>query len=407
MAIGLILLLTVVVPPFGILTYGTSMASGVLVVSGLHIFLFVVLCVITRQFQSQRADILLITMVVGVVVTHGAVSWLINDGFYFDRFWKTCLFLGFFLLAASFFTVLAQRMSDLQADFAVKLVFYALLLFSLIEILHLSPFSPGGMSPHVLLYSEPSHFALNFLPFLLYMTVTASPRMKLSLVLIGYVIAFFLQGMTLAVGIVFIAAMALSLRQFLLFVTIASLSLLFLDIDINYYTSRLAISFDSENMSALVFLSGWERAYILLKNTLGFGTGFQQFGIIGSRGEAIFFVEKIAGTDANLLDGGTVGAKFVSEFGLFGVMMLFAYLICFAKNAKWLHEVSVSKIAPRDCKSIFFSSCFVMYCIDIIVRGTGFFSSSGFLFIASLVWITQSKNRNSGSLFGQCRKIYA
>ncbi len=389
MAIGLILLLTVVVPPFGILTYGKSMASGVLVVSGLHIFLFVVLCVIARQSQRQRASILLIATVVGVVVTYGAVSRLINDGFDFDRFWKSCLFLSIYLLAASFFTLLAQRVSNFQVDFAAKLVFYALVLSGLVEVLHLSPFSPGGIGPHVLLFSEVSHFALSFLPFLLYMTVTASPRMKLPLVLLGYTIALRLQNLTLVAGITLVAALAFPLRRFLLFATIALLSLLFADVNVDYYSSRMYISIDSDNLSALVLLSGWERAYLNFKDTLGLGVGFQQFGVIGSLGEAMFFIEKITGTESNLLDGGTISSKFVGEFGLWGVMMLLAYLIWFAKSARWLHEVSMSEVASRDCRRIFFLSCFVMYCIDLFIRGTGYFSSSGFLFIASLMWLAE------------------
>lgn len=390
MAIGLILLLTVMVPPFGILTYGTSsMASGVLVVSGLHIFLFVVLCVIARQSQSQRASILLIATVVGVVVIHGAVSRLINDGFDFDRFWKSCLFLSIVLLGAFFFVLLAQRVTNNQADFVVKLVFCALVLSSLVEILHLSPFSEDGVGPHVFLFSEPSHFALSFLPFLLYEAVTTSPRMKLPLLLMSYAIALRLQNLTLVAGITLVAALAFPLRRFLLFATIVLISLLFVDVNLDYYSSRVDLSIDSDNLSALVIVSGWERAYLNFKDTLGLGVGFQQFGLIGSRGEAMFRIVKKAGIESNLLDGGTIGSKFIGEFGLWGVMMLLAYLFCFAKSARWLHEVSVSKIASRDCKSIFFSSCFIMYCIDCFIRGAGYFTSSGFLFIASLMWLVE------------------
>lgn len=90
--------------------------------------------------------------------------------------------------------------------------------------------------------------------------------------------------------------------------------------------------------------------------------------------------------DLNLLDGGSVATKFIGEFGLLGVAMLLAYLFYFAKSARWLHEISMSEVAPRDCKRVFFLSCFVMYCIDLFVRGTGYFSSSGFFFVASLMW---------------------
>jgi len=393
MAIGLILLLTVVVPPFGILTYGTSsMAAGVLLVSGLHIFLFVALCVITRQSQRLGAGAILIPAVLGVVMTHGAIGFMINDEFDFARFLQSYLFLLFFLLGAFFFALLAQRVPNFQADFAAKFVFYALVLLSLVEILQLSPFSPGGIGPHVFLFSETSHFALSFLPFFLYMTVTASPRMKLPLVLLGYAIALILQNLTFVVGIALVAVLVNPLKRFLLLVPIAALPFLFTNRNLDYYSSRLALSIDSDNLSTLVFLSGLERAYLNFNDTLGLGVGFQQFGIIGSRGEAIEIVAKLAGTDSNLLDGGMVASKFIGELGFLGVTMLLAYLVYFAKSARWLHEVSMSEVAPRDCRRIFFLSCFVMYCIDLFIKGTGYFSSSGYLFITSLMWIRQSGN---------------
>ncbi len=398
-AIGLILLSTVVLPPFGILTFGTSsMAAGVLLVSGLHIFLFVALCVIPRQSQRQSSSVLLIAAVLVAVMTHGAIGFMINDDFDFARFLQSYLFLIFFLLGAFFFALLAQRVPNFQADFAAKLVFYALVLSSLVEILHLSPFSPGGIGPHVFLYSETSHFALSFLPFLLYMTVTASPRMKLPLVLLGYAIALILQNLTFVVGVALVAVLVNSLKRFLLLVPIAALPFLFTNINLDYYSSRFDLSIDSNNLSTLVFLSGLERAYLNFKDTLGLGVGFQQFGIIGSRGEAMEFVAKLVGTDSNLLDGGMVAPKFIGELGFLGVTMLLAYLVYFAKSARWLHEFSMSEVAPRDCRRIFFLSCFVMYCIDLFIRGTGYFSSSGFLFIASLMWIWQSGNRNSDGL---------
>jgi hypothetical protein len=376
------------------------MAAGVLLISGLHIFLFVALCVIPWQSQRLGAGAILIPAVLGVVMIHGAIGFMINGEFDFARFLQSYLFLIFFLLGAFFFALLAQRVSNFQADFAAKLVFYALVLSGLVEILHLSPFSHGKIGKHVFLFSEPSHFALSFLPFLLYEVVTTSPKMKLPLLLLSYAITLRLENLTLVVGITLVAALAFPLRRFLLFATITLLLLLFADLNLDYYSSRVLISIDSGNMSALVLLSGWERAYLNFKDTFCLGVGFQQFGIIGNRGEAMEFIVRKMGTDMNLLDGGTIGSKFVGEFGLCGVMMLLAYLICFAKSARWLHEVSMSEVAPRDCKRIFFLSCFVMYCIDLFIRGTGYFSPSGFLLIASLVWIKESKNRNSGSLFG-------
>jgi hypothetical protein len=165
--------------------------------------------------------------------------------------------------------------------------------------------------------------------------------------------------------------------------------------NIDYYSLRINLSSDNKNLSTLVYLSGWERAYLNFEDTFGLGVGFQQFGIIGSRGEIMETVEELGAEDLNLLDGGAVAPKFIGEFGLLGVIMLLVYLVYFARNAKWLREVSFSEIPPRECRKVFFLSCFVMYCIDLFVRGTGYFSSSGFLFIASLMWIILVKSVNN------------
>lgn len=143
-------------------------------------------------------------------------------------------------------------------------------------------------------------------------------------------------------------------------------------------------------MSTLVYLSGWERAYLNFNDTFGLGVGFQQFGIVGSPGEMMESLGALGAENLNLLDGGAVAPKFIGEFGLLGVAMLLVYLVYFAKSARWLRKVSMGEVALQARPRVFFLSCFVMYCIDLFVRGTGYFSSSGFLFVASLIWLFYS-----------------
>ena len=407
LATGLVLLLTVVLPPLGHLAFGTSsMAVGVFFVSGLYIFMYIVSCAIHRQSQNLKASVFLVSVVLGVVIAHDVISFLLNDDFDYYRFWQTYLLLIFFLFGATFFVLLSHRLSDFHADYAVKLVFYVLLLSGVAGILNFSPFVPEAGGRSVLFFSEPSHFALSFLPFLLYMTVTANEKMKLLLILVGYATGLLLQNMTMVVGVILISVLVVPIKTFLLLTPVALLPFYFTDMNIGYYSSRLVLSIHSQNLSAMVHLSGLERAYLNFKETLGLGVGFQQFGIIGSRGEAMYFVEKLAGMESNLLDGGTMVSKFVGEFGFLGVIMLLVYLVYFVKIAIWLNKVSVSNMASHYYKGIFFLSCFIMYCMDLFVRGTGYFSPTGFLFVTSLIWIKRSKSPNSGDSFGQCRRIY-
>ena len=134
-------------------------------------------------------------------------------------------------------------------------------------------------------------------------------------------------------------------------------------------------------------MNGWERAYLNLKDSYGIGVGFQQLGFVGSEGELLEVLGELDMENLNLLDGSFVASKFISEFGILAVVALLVYLVYFARNVRWLHEVSMNGGETVDCRKVFFLACFVMFFIDLFLRGTGYFSSSGFLFIASLVWI--------------------
>lgn len=392
-AIGLILLSTVVLPSLVRMVFHTSsMAEGVAFILGLHISLFVVLNSIRRQSKSNGLGVaIFIFIVMGIVMTQSAISYLIHDDFDFGRFEKTYLFLLIFLFGAFSFASLAQKVPNSEAAYSVKLVFYVLLLSCISVILHLQPFSSAGGKP-VFFFNEPSHFALSFLPFLLYMVVTSSPRKKLLLVLLGYSTALLLENLTLIVGCTIVAALTTPLRRLLFIAPFAVILIFFSAANLDYYSSRVSISGYSQNASTLVFLSGWERAYLNFEETFGLGVGFQQFGIIGSRGVMLELLEPLGADNLNLLDGGAVAPKFIGEFGLLGMVMLLAYLVYFAKSARWLREVSKDEVAPREYMRAFFLSCFVMYSIDLFVRGTGYFTSSGFLFIASLMWIILVKS---------------
>ena len=144
---------------------------------------------------------------------------------------------------------------------------------------------------------------------------------------------------------------------------------------------------DSVNLSMLSYQSGWERIYVNLKDYYGIGLGFQQLGFLGSPGEIMKTFGSIGAQGMNRFDGSFVASKFISEFGILAVMVLVAYLVYFARNAWWLREVSKNGGETVDCRKVFFLACFVMFSIDLFIRGTGYFSSSGFLFIASLMWI--------------------
>ena len=392
---GLVLLAAVVVPHLGLKFGAVNMATGVLPVVGLYAFLFAALCAIHGPRQRLGKLPIIVTVVLAVVLAQGLLSFLINTTFNIGRFWQTYGFLIIYLLGASFLVFLAQGLPKYKADFAVKFVFYALLLSGLATILGYRRF---GNPSAVGFFSENSHYALSFLPLLLYMVVLSSWGKKWFFLFMGFLIGLILQSLTLLVGVIAIAMLALRSRQ-LVFFSIISISILMValdNIDIGCFMARVnpfpsASSVvgepDSVNLSMLAYQSGWERIHLNLKDYYGIGLGFQQLGFVGSAGEIMENLSAVGATGLNLFDGSFVASKFISEFGILAVMVLVAYLVYFARNVWWLREVSKNGGETVDCRKVFFLACFVMFSIDLFIRGTGYFSSSGFLFIASLMWI--------------------
>jgi hypothetical protein len=388
---GLVLLAAVVVPPLVQRFGASSMAAGLVPVVGLYTFLFAALCALHGPRQSLGKLAFIVTVVLAVVYAQGVLSFFINTTFNMDRFLQSFVFLIIYVLGASFLVFLAQGLPKYKADFAVKFVFYALLLSGLATILG---YRAMGNPSAVGFFSENSHYALSFLPFLLYMVVLSSWRKKLFFLFMGCLIALILHSVTLLVGTIAVAIIALRLRQ-LVFLSIIAIPILMVAmdyIDIGYFSSRL--DFLNPNLSMLSFMNGWEKAYLNLKDSYGIGVGFQQLGFLGSEEGEILKVLRITYSkvgvgfeNINRFDGSFVASKLISEFGILAVMLLVAYLVYLARSVRWLHEVSMNGRETVDCRKVFFQACFVMFFIDLFLRGTGYFSSSGFLFIASLVWI--------------------
>ena len=142
----------------------------------------------------------------------------------------------------------------------------------------------------------------------------------------------------------------------------------------------------SINGTALVFISGWERAYYDLIDTNGLGVGFQQFGTSGRRGYGMQRIIEIYKAPLCELDGGSVAPKLIGEFGLLGVILIIFYLKFFIKFIFKLRIIDFSENITQEPKDVFFICCFIAYSLSLFVRGVGYFSMDSFLFIASICW---------------------
>lgn len=382
----LLLFVTVVSPSLAMGLFGTSsMAAGSLVVSLLYISIFIAVGGYAWPRVSLAPWVVVMFFGTAILYLHSAYSFYMNNEFDFDRFWQSHLLLCIYSLGANCLAILSRRMSPEQADGSINFVFWVLILSAIAGMVRFSPFFPVEAFKSVLFYGEPSHFALDFLPLLLYEIVRSRSWRKLALLLGGLIICLMLENLTLLVGVALIFCMTVPLRLLILLLPVATLMLLVTDLE--YYAKRLDFSGSSSNLSTLAYLQGLERAYLNLIETNGLGVGFQQFGIVGSKGDVLNIIKALIGSEINLYDGGSIAQKFIGEFGMMGILLILLYLAYFVRSVKWLSKESVSNGVQADPRNVFFHSCFVMYAIDLTIRGVGYFSSSGFLFVASLCWL--------------------
>jgi hypothetical protein len=148
----------------------------------------------------------------------------------------------------------------------------------------------------------------------------------------------------------------------------------------NFITDRLFLSAESKNLSTLVFLSGYERAYLTIFEWSYIGVGFQQMGMVGPLGSIQSSIESIVGTTMNLLDGSTLFSKIVTEFGVFGIVVVLAYLLkC------WVILRRLGSLDENPPTELFYTICFLGFFIMFFIRGAAYFSPSTFLFIIALI----------------------
>ncbi|MCV2364701.1 hypothetical protein LNV23_14705 [Paucibacter sp. DJ1R-11] len=242
-------------------------------------------------------------------------------------------------------------------------------------------------------FSEPSHLALFLAPILIFNCITAQPRARLLILAAALTATAILQNVTLATICLMTAVLCLSPRYLLLLAVTVVPAVLLLDLE--YYLVRLDFSGESDNLTNLVFFQGWQLILEALERSHGFGLGFQQLGVFGTDSDAAELIRFIMGEYLNLLDGGFNLAKFIGEFGVFGMMLLAAFLYQLGVAIKLLRRTATRGQAI-PLSHVFAASCMMGYTVELFLRGVGYFSPSGLLLLsAALIWLDRKPNSAS------------
>lgn len=242
-------------------------------------------------------------------------------------------------------------------------------------------------------FSEPSMFALAFIPLLLFVGVSARGLTRAGYLLLGLACTLLIQNLTLAVGFLLVAALTLRIPVLVGLAAIATVG--GAQLDLGYYTDRLDFSGEVSNLSNLVYVQGWQMIEEAWHRSGGVGLGFQQLGVHGTDVPAAQVLRLLRdGEDMNLLDGGFVFAKLGSDFGLLGALLALAYLGLAARSLLALRAAArkPGSVAPV----LILMHCTILgFSIELFVRGAGYFTGAALLLVAALNVLALRRRRHS------------
>lgn len=310
------------------------------------------------------------------------------------------------LFAAAVMAVNLRRTRDeilIRAIFKLSILILLLGFFSLVTRIEF----PGYqiLNNPVFPFAEPSHYALAVSPILFFTGLFLTRFLRGVLIFLLIVLGVFFPSLILLFVVLMMISFYYLSRPLKFLIITAGLGLLiFFSLNqmeiFNHFTQRLTFTDGFTNLSTLVYIQGWEDAYIALRETSGIGLGFQRMGTLppGEYGEKIF---SIFGGFLNRNDGSFLAAKIISEFGILGILLVSGFLKSFFKSAVFISKYQKFKLVHNkgeefSAKKIFVHTIILFFFTEMFIRGYGYFSSGVFLlFMSILILLNRGKHEKS------------
>lgn len=370
------LMLVFIAPDFIYYRLGLGNFSLATLVALTVLFVFLRVKWITRDCRLATAlvfFILVLNIVAGFFVN--GIAELFNIKVYFS-----VVSLLLMLYFASCFANNVNYLSDYTIKKSSFRLFYILCAIGAVGALLII----GGVvqDKSMVFFSEPSAFALIFLPFFSFALFYARGTTTGFILIVSFSIALAVQNLTLLVGLAF-CVIALKKVRILPF-AIALCLIIFIwtfyqfTYDYTYFSSRLSFA-NSTNFSVLVFLSGLERAFLNFTESLGLGTGFQQMGYNGVVGESQKVLESLGAGHLNLYDGSFIASKFISEFGLIGLVFCILFTLKFLKAF-----ISFNSRKAYSAQHVLAYCFLISFTIPLYIRGAGYLNPYVFMLMSSI-----------------------
>lgn len=300
------------------------------------------------------------------------------------------------------FLYLYQTCSMKQVMDAVRMSVVALLFIGWINFFNL--FFYGRQL--LVFFGEASHYALTAAILFPPMVMLSSHKVALFLILSSLLFAVAFPSLTFLVVAGMCSFLYLCRFKFNVIVSfmfvIAGLWIVYLYLpDANeYFISR--VNLEGSNLSLLVYIQGFYLAWYNLVGTFGLGLGYQMLGEAGTvLPEISYLIASIKYDEvfSSISSGGFVAAKLVAEFGVIGCLLVIVFLIKWMSNLSRL--ISIIRLVGKEnmhtnnevfLKEVITRSIVFGSFIEIFFRGTGYFSGTLLLMLASLIYLAD-KNK--------------
>lgn len=361
------------------LTGAASHSSGLLGAS-------IVIIVILGLQSRNQIDLSPLVTILAFIIVHVAIAAILRPIDY-QRTGLSIGLLSIVLLALILFSAWFLNQDDRNVDRALQILRWTMLLIAILSLTEVQPASTKIVGQPIFPFTEPSHFALIMSPLIGYACVSLKGLYRYSWLAISLLLALALQNLSMVAATIVIAVLCLPILQLLL--GAATLTIVSGLLDTTYYMARLDFGANTTNQSALVYLQGWELIVDAFRRTIGWGVGFQNLGLGQFNSPSADTLLRIYGTESNLLDGGFVAAKLLSELGVFGLVLSALYIVIALRMILKLRKVASRKLQFSSINR-FAHVVFVMYSIDLFVRGIGYFSASSALFFVSVLLLVRS-----------------
>jgi hypothetical protein len=264
----------------------------------------------------------------------------------------------------------------------------------------------GTLNRGVFPFSEPSHYALSFGVLAVSLVSVSSNLISIILILNCFVFALAYPSLVF-LFFSFLGTLLFVLRfnfifRFSIFL-ICALVFLCVIIKNEHFVSRVDFA-SLTNLSVLVWVQGWELAFVNFLDTHGVGLGFNSLGLPGTvfstSTEKIYNLYKF---NSNIYDGGFLASKLIAEFGFFGlsVVLLYVYWIMhfFLKINKMYKKISSLDENKNKSqlwivkKDVLISTVLFTFSVEVFLRGYGYFSPGVVLAVSSFWYLSSTKKK--------------